>query len=100
MDVHKIYEADNYIDAQIARGWLESAGISVLVSGEHLGGAIGELPAFGLHSLWVADCEIEAATELIVELRQQRAEAVDCIDEAMGESGPDAGEAGPACFEA
>lgn len=98
--MHKIYEADNYIDAQIARGWLESAGITVLVSGEHLGGAIGELPAFGLHSLWVSDGEIAAATELMVELRQQRAEAVDCIDDALGESDRDSDEAGSACFEA
>ena len=98
--MHKIYEADSYIDAQIARGWLESAGISVLISGEHLGGAIGELPALGLHSLWVADGEIAAATELLSELRQQRAEAADCIDEAMEESNLDADDAGPACFEA
>lgn len=70
--MRKVYEADNYIDAQIARGWLEAAGVPVLLSGEHLVGAMGELPAFGLHSLWVtADHEAEAHVAL-AELAAQR----------------------------
>lgn len=72
--MRKVYEADNYIDAQIARGWLEAAGIPALLSGEHLVGAMGELPAFGLHSLWVTvDHEAEAHAAL-TELAAQRSQ--------------------------
>ncbi len=71
--MRKVYEADNYIDAQIARGWLEAAGLSVLLAGEHLGGAMGELPAFGLHSLWVPDEQQSAAEAVLAELADERA---------------------------
>jgi hypothetical protein len=71
--MRKVYEAENYIDAQIARGWLESSGIGALVSGEHLSGAMGELPALGLQSLWVADEQFEAAKLAIAELAEERA---------------------------
>jgi hypothetical protein len=71
--MRKVYEAENYIDAQIARGWLESAGIAARVSGEHLSGAMGELPALGLHSLWVAEDQLELALQAIAELAQERA---------------------------
>ncbi|MCG6116709.1 MAG: DUF2007 domain-containing protein [Aquimonas sp.] len=70
--MHKVYEAENYIDAQIARGWLESAGVPVLFSGEHLGGAMGELPVFGLHSLWVAPEYLRAAESALAELAEHR----------------------------
>ena len=70
--MHKVYEAENYIDAQIARGWLESAGVPVLFSGEHLGGAMGELPVFGLHSLWVAPEHLPKAERVLAELAEHR----------------------------
>lgn len=70
--MRKVYEADSYIDAQIARGWLEAAGIPTLVAGEHLGGAMGELPVFGLHSLWVGDDNEQEALDVLVELAAQR----------------------------
>ena len=70
--MRKVYEADSYIDAQIARGWLETAGIPSLVAGEHLGGAMGELPAFGLHSLWVGDDNEQEALDVLAELAAQR----------------------------
>lgn len=70
--MRKVYEADSYIDAQITRGWLESAGVPALLAGEHLGGGIGELPVAGLHSLWVGDeLELEARAAL-AELAAQR----------------------------
>lgn len=70
--MRKVYEADSYIDAQIARGWLEAAGIPSLVAGEHLGGAMGELPVFGLHSLWVGDDNAQEALDVLAELAAQR----------------------------
>ncbi|MBE5314284.1 MAG: DUF2007 domain-containing protein [Xanthomonadales bacterium] len=70
--MRKVYEADSYIDAQITRGWLEAAGVPALLAGEHLGGAMGELPVSGLHSLWVGnDFEHEARVAL-AELAAQR----------------------------
>ncbi len=70
--MRKVYEAHSYIDAQIARGWLEAAGIPSLVAGEHLGGAMGELPVFGLHSLWVGDDNAQKALDMLAELAAQR----------------------------
>lgn len=72
--MRKVYEADSYIDAQITRGWLEAAGVPVLLAGEHLGGAMGELPVAGLHSLWVGDDFEQAARAALAELAAQREE--------------------------
>ncbi len=72
--MRKVYEADSYIDAQITRGWLEAAGVPVLLAGEHLGGAMGELPVAGLHSLWVGDDFEQAALAALAELAAQREE--------------------------
>jgi hypothetical protein len=83
--VHKVYEAENYIDAQIARGWLEAAGVPVLFSGEHLGGAMGELPVFGLHSLWVAPEHLPAAERALVELAEHRSS--EAPDDESGSDG-------------
>lgn len=73
--MHKVYEAENYIDAQIARAWLQDAGLQVHLAGEHLGGAVGELPAFGLQSLWVNADDVARAMDVLAELAQQRSES-------------------------
>lgn len=80
--MRKVYEAENYIDAQITRGWLDAAGVDVLLAGEHLGGAMGELPAFGLHSLWVPDDQASAAEAALGELRTQRADTDRAVTDA------------------
>jgi hypothetical protein len=80
--MRKVYEAENYIDAQITRGWLDAAGVDVLLAGEHLGGAMGELPAFGLHSLWVPDDQAAAAEAALLELRAQRADTDRTVTDA------------------
>jgi len=69
----KIYDADSYIDALIARGWLLDAGIDSHFAGEHLGGAVGELPAFGLYSLWVNEAVESKARAVLADLAEQRA---------------------------
>lgn len=83
--MRKVYEAENYIDAQITRGWLDTAGVDVLLAGEHLGGALGELPAFGLHSLWVPDDQASAAEAALGELRAQRADTDRAVTDAEPE---------------
>lgn len=68
----KVYDAESYIDALIARGWLSDAGIDSHFAGEHLGGAVGELPAFGLYSLWVDEADGPRARAVMAELAAQR----------------------------
>jgi hypothetical protein len=85
--MRKVYDADSYIDALIARGWLQDAGIATHFAGEHLGGAVGELPAFGLYSLWVEDDQVGRAQAVLAELAAQR--AGDGDEEAAAKSDED-----------
>ncbi|SDD36459.1 DUF2007 domain-containing protein [Aquimonas voraii] len=85
--MRKVYEADSYIDAQITRGWLEAAGVPSLLAGEHLGGAIGELPVAGLHSLWVGDDFEHAARAALAELAAQRDEGAEGEGAAASDDG-------------
>ena len=39
-----IYQAENAIDANLLKGWLEQDGIMAFVNGEFLQGGVGELP--------------------------------------------------------
>ena len=59
-----IYRAENIIDANLVKGVLATEGIPAFVSGEHLIGAVGELPVCNLVSVMVADCDIERATTI------------------------------------
>jgi hypothetical protein len=84
--MRKVYDAENYIDALIARGWLADAGVDSHFAGEHLGGAVGELPAFGLYSLWVDESLEARARAVLAELAEQRAsgEALGHVDAPAG----------------
>lgn len=74
-----VYEAAHLIDAHLVRGALEQAGIPVFVRGEHLTGAMGELPLGGLVSVCVPDSALEQARAIAAEvdaaLRAPRTEA-------------------------
>ncbi len=59
------YEPLNLIEAHLAKGLLAQAGIDAWVRGEHLVGAIGELPAIGLLAVMVADADLERARAVI-----------------------------------
>lgn len=72
-----IYRADNWVDAQLVKGWLQEQGLPVFLSGEFLAGAMGELPAGDLLAIRVHDEEVERAMRLLAELRELRGEAVD-----------------------
>lgn len=71
-----IYRAENLIDAHLVRGALEQAGIAAFVTGEYLTGAAGQLPAFGLVEVRVAEVE-QAAAESVVR----------AVEKALCESG-------------
>ncbi len=60
-----VYEAENLIDAHLARGVLEQAGIPAWVRGEHLVGAMGELPALGLIAVCVPEALLPVAGEAL-----------------------------------
>lgn len=56
-----IYRAENIIDANLVKNALASEGITAFISGEYLTGAAGELPAWNLVTVMVADQDIERA---------------------------------------
>lgn len=82
--MRKVYDAESYIDALIARGWLADAGIDSHFAGEHLGGAVGELPAFGLYSLWVDEALEVRARAVLADLAAQR----ESSDEGSSDDAP------------
>lgn len=65
--MHIVYEPENLIEAHLLKGLLAQAGITAHIRGEHLTGAMGELPALGLLALMVADEDADAARALIAD---------------------------------
>lgn len=60
-----VYHAEHLVDAYLVKGLLEGIGIPSFVPGEHLVGAIGELPVLGLVAVSVPDgFEAEACAAL------------------------------------
>lgn len=68
--MHVVYEADTSIDAHLVKNLLDQAGIAAHIRGEHLGGAIGGLPAIGLIAVAVADEDQARARRIIEEWAQ------------------------------
>ena len=60
-----IYQAANAIEAHMLRDLLAQEGLSPVIQGEHLQGAVGELPAAGLVRLEVLEPEQAKAREII-----------------------------------
>lgn len=60
-----LYQAANAVEAHILQGYLQQEGLNVLVLGEYLQGAIGELPAAGLVRLMVEDDQYDTARAAI-----------------------------------
>lgn len=60
-----IYEARHGFEAQLLKDVLAQEGIEAEVRGEHLQGAVGDLPALGLVQLRVAPDQAAAARELL-----------------------------------
>lgn len=62
-----IYEPVHSIEANLIVGLLQQFGIEAHIAGEYLQGGAGELPAFGLIRVMVADGDAETARQLIEE---------------------------------
>ena len=60
-----VLHALNSVEANLAKGLLESEGIQCSVLGEYLQGAIGELPANGLIRVVVSDADYERASSVL-----------------------------------
>ena len=56
-----VYRAENIIDANLVKAALAEVGIVAFVSGEYLTGAIGQLPAWDLVTVMVAETDVERA---------------------------------------
>ena len=62
-----VYEPENLIEAHLVKGLLGQAGIEAWVRGEHLVGAMGELPMIGLLAVMVPDEDAARAVEALGE---------------------------------
>ena len=63
--MQRVYEPENLLEGQMLVDMLASEGIAAYLLGQHLVGAVGELPACGLLGLVVADSDAEQARMLI-----------------------------------
>ncbi len=78
--MHVAYQPENLIDAHLVKGLLASCGIDSWVRGEHLMGAVGELPAVGLLAVMVADEDLGRARAVIEDWERATPEQVDDDD--------------------
>lgn len=62
-----VFRARDGIEAHMLADLLEQVGIMAQVQGDMLQGAVGELPAAGLASVWVAESDETRAREVIAD---------------------------------
>ena len=76
-----VYHAESIVDAHLVKDALEHAGIPAFVTGEHLIGGVGQLPARDFLGVSVPEVCVEAAApvvgEMVAMLRAPVAEARD-----------------------
>ena len=63
--MQRVYEPQDLLEAELLLGMLASEGVDAHLTGRHLLGAVGELPALGLLGLCVEDQQAERARVLI-----------------------------------
>ncbi len=63
--MRRVYEPETLLEAEMLLSMLGNEGIQAHLSGRHLVGGVGELPALGLLGLLVADEQAERARSLI-----------------------------------
>ncbi|GAA0723861.1 DUF2007 domain-containing protein [Dokdonella soli] len=79
-----VYRAENIIDANLVKNALAFEGIPAFVSGEYLTGAIGELPAWNLVVVMVAEHDIERAAPVAQAIDAALRERHDSDDGLVG----------------
>lgn len=65
--MRRIYEPRDLLEAEMLSGMLAGEGIEAYLTGRHLIGAMGELPAAGLLALMVENEHADRARQLIAE---------------------------------
>lgn len=65
MPMVRLYSAEDTIEAHLLRHMLEQQGMQAFITGEHLEGAVGELPAAGLIDVWVLEEHLEDAQDVL-----------------------------------
>lgn len=63
--MQRIYEPQDTMEGELLLAMLASEGIDAYLTGQHLAGAVGELPAGGLLGLMVEDEQAQDALQLI-----------------------------------
>jgi hypothetical protein len=63
--MQRIYEPQDLMEGELLLCMLASEGIEAFLTGRHLAGAVGELPACGLLGLMVEDAQAHSAQQLI-----------------------------------
>jgi hypothetical protein len=63
-----VYHAESIVDAHLVKDALEQAGIPSFVSGEHLIGGVGQLPARDFLAVSVPEVCVEAAEPVVREM--------------------------------
>lgn len=78
--VRTVYQAENLIDAHLVKHLLEARGIPAFIAGEHLSGAIGELPVLGIIAIAVPESAYGEARAVIEDFdRSVRTEPVGAV---------------------
>lgn len=71
-----VYRAENIIDANLVKAALDEAGVEAYITGEYLTGVVGELPAWDIVKVMVAESDVERAAPVVEsvdrELREHR----------------------------
>ncbi|MBT2972044.1 MAG: hypothetical protein B6D72_04110 [gamma proteobacterium symbiont of Ctena orbiculata] len=53
--MRELYQAADRVEAQVLKDYLDREGVETVIIGDHLSGAVGELPADIFPTLWVLD---------------------------------------------
>lgn len=63
--MQRVYEPQDLMEGELLLCMLASEGIEAYLTGQHLTGAVGELPACGLLGLMVENAQAQGAQQLI-----------------------------------
>lgn len=86
MGMVRLYSAEDTIEAHLLRHMLEQQGMQAFITGEHLEGAVGELPAGGLIDVWVLEEHLADARDVLEDFFDTLDEPYD-DDELIGADG-------------
>ena len=79
----RVYEAGDGLEAHMLAGLLEQSGIVAQVRGDMLQGAVGELPASGLASVWVNEDDEARSLEVIADYEASQPTELDALSGAV-----------------